>query len=137
MCGRSTTHFSQMVDPCTDLSSNIPRKKNLGTVVAPLGGPRGEQMRSGGGFVGSIGFPRASFELRATHTKRASQFLLIHIIKYHHVTHVESFSYFVFTIVFSVFVFVFPCVSVIVFTRASVDIVPIMSFRKMYGYMGL
>ena len=31
-------------------------------------------------------------------------------------THVESFSYFVFIIVFSVFVFVFPCVSVIVFT---------------------
>ena len=48
--GRSTTHFSQMVDPCTDLSSNNPRTKNLGTVVAPLGGPRGERMRSGGGL---------------------------------------------------------------------------------------
>ena len=106
-------------------------------MVAPLGGPRGERMRSRGGFVGSIGFPRASFELRATHTKHASQFLLIHIIKYHHMTHVESFSYFIFIIVFFVFVFVFPCVSVIVFTRASVDIVPIMSFRKMYGYMDL
>ena len=37
MCGRSTTHFSQMVDPSTDLSSNIPRTKNLGTVVGPQG----------------------------------------------------------------------------------------------------
>ena len=74
VCGRSTTHFSQMVDPCTDLSSNIPRTKNLETVVAPSGGPRGERMRSGGGFVGSSGLPRASFEPRASFIVLASHF---------------------------------------------------------------
>ena len=41
MCGRSTTHFSQMVDPCTDLSSNNPRTKNLGNGGRPLRGDHG------------------------------------------------------------------------------------------------
>ena len=68
VCGRSTTHFSQMVDPCTDLSSNNPRTKNLGTVVAPLGGPRGERMRSGGGLWEEAGF-RVRHSNRVRHLK--------------------------------------------------------------------
>ena len=89
MCGRSTTHFSQMVDPSTDLSSNIPRTKNLGTVVAPLGGPRGERMRSGGGFVGRSGPPRASFGPRASLEPRAS--LVLHASHTMHASHFLSF----------------------------------------------
>ena len=45
---------------------------------------------------------------------------LKHII-FENMAHVGSFSYFVFIIVFSVFVFVIPCVSVIAFMGASVD----------------
>ena len=89
VCGRSTTHFSQMVDPCTDLSSNNPRTKNLGTVVAPLGGPRGERMRSGGGFVGRSGPPRASFGPRASLEPRAS--LVLHASHTMHASHFLSF----------------------------------------------
>ena len=72
MCGRSTTHFSQMVDPSTDLSSNIPRTKNLGTVVAPLGGTTGRADAKRGWVVGISGVPRASFEPRASIKVRAT-----------------------------------------------------------------
>ena len=71
MCGRSTTHFSQMVDPSTDLSSNIPRTRNLGTVVAPLGGTTGRADAKRGWVVGTGGVPRASFEPRASLIVRA------------------------------------------------------------------
>ena len=50
-------------------------------------------------------------------------------------THVGSFSHVVFVIIF-VFVFVFACVFVIVITGRQ-WIVLVMSFRIMYGYMGL
>ena len=71
VCGRSTTHFSQMVDPSTDLSSNIPRTKNLGTVVAPLGGTTGRADAKRGWVVGISGVPRASCEPRASLIVRA------------------------------------------------------------------
>ena len=57
---------------------------------------------------------------------------LSHII-FENVEHVGSFSHFIFVIVF---VFVFACVFVIVITGRQ-WIVLVMSFRNMYGYMGL
>jgi hypothetical protein len=61
-----------MVDPCTDLSSNNPRTKNLGTVVAPLGGTTGRADAKRGWVVGISGVPRASCKPRASCEPRAS-----------------------------------------------------------------
>ena len=72
MCGRSTTHFSQMVDPCTDLSSNNPRTKNLGNGGRPLRGDHGASgCEAGVGCGIKSGVPRASFEPRASLKVRA------------------------------------------------------------------
>ena len=69
MCGRSTTHFSQMVDPCTDLSSNNPRTKNLGNGGRPLRGDHGASgCEAGVGLwdLNGVNDVRAPLELRAS-----------------------------------------------------------------------
>ena len=67
--------YHELVDPITVLSSNIPRQKNLGTVVAPQGDHGASECEAGVGLwdLNGVNDVRAPLELRASLTVRASQ----------------------------------------------------------------
>ena len=60
--------YHELVDPITVLSSNIPRPKNLGTVVAPQGDHGASECEAGVGLwdLNGVNDVRAPLELRAS-----------------------------------------------------------------------
>ena len=68
--------YHELVDPITVLSSNIPRQKNLGTVVAPQGDHGASECEAGVGLwdLNGVNAVRASLEPRASLVVHASLF---------------------------------------------------------------
>ena len=65
--------YQELVDPITVLSSNIPRPKNLGTVVAPQGDHGASECEAGVGLwdLNGVNAVRAPLEPRASLVLRA------------------------------------------------------------------